>query len=167
MPPEEDPESSRWQDPIETCKHIFEIRRRVCSNGVVQFCEQCILCGLGRPSISHSSLTTIQRKVAQPYDTELQELVRRAAWEDRRTQREETRPQGWWTWYDEYLRSPVWQRKRAAVLKRCRGVCEACGQDWAIEVHHLTYAHVGGEPLWDLVGICVACHEWLHGQVKP
>ena len=148
-PPVADLEVGRWQDPIETCEHIFEMRRKVCSNGAVQFCEQCVLCGLGRPPVSHSTLTSAQRKAAPPYDTELQEMVRRADWEDRKAQKDEKRSYRWRLWYEGYLRSPIWQRRREAVLRRARGFCEACGQKRATEVHHLTYANVGAEPLWD------------------
>jgi hypothetical protein len=28
-------------------------------------------------------------------------------------------------------------------------------------VHHLTYAHIGAEPLFDLVAICSCCHKEL------
>ena len=43
-----------------------------------------------------------------------------------------------------------------------QGVCEACGEVRATEVHHLTYKHIGSEFLWELVAICRACHERYH-----
>ena len=54
------------------------------------------------------------------------------------------------------------ERKRAAVLRRCGGVCEGCGEAPAVEVHHLTYQRVGRELLFDLVGVCRACHDAAH-----
>ena len=78
-----------------------------------------------------------------------------------REQRQEAENQKWWNWFREYLRSPEWSRRRRLVLERARGICEACGQRQATEVHHLTYDHVGNEPLFDLAAICHACHEAL------
>jgi hypothetical protein len=30
------------------------------------------------------------------------------------------------------------------------------------EVHHLTYARLGDEPLSDLLGLCKSCHRAIH-----
>lgn len=62
--------------------------------------------------------------------------------------------------YLRYLASEAWQRKRAAVLRRCKGRCERCGQKplW-IETHHLTYKRLYRERLSDLLGLCHNCHQ--------
>jgi hypothetical protein len=65
----------------------------------------------------------------------------------------------WWRKYESYLQSPQWKRKRAAVLQRAAGRCEACYERKATEVHHSTYQHVFDEPLFDLHAICRECHE--------
>lgn len=31
-------------------------------------------------------------------------------------------------------------------------------------VHHLTYEHIGNEPLEDLQGLCRACHDFLSAE---
>jgi 5-methylcytosine-specific restriction endonuclease McrA len=67
----------------------------------------------------------------------------------------------WQDRYDFYKRTIEWQQRRKLVLKRCHGICEACGIRTATEVHHLTYRHVFSEPLFDLVGVCRECHEAL------
>jgi 5-methylcytosine-specific restriction endonuclease McrA len=67
-----------------------------------------------------------------------------------------------WEWYSEYLNSAEWQLVRAKVMARCRGFCEGCGEARATQVHHLTYAHVGEEFLFELVGLCDACHDRIH-----
>jgi hypothetical protein len=72
--------------------------------------------------------------------------------------------QEWWDRYNEYLESPEWQERRAAVLARAKYVCEACGIERATEVHHPTYAHVFNEPLFELRAICHDCHETLTEQ---
>lgn len=64
--------------------------------------------------------------------------------------------------YRKYLHSAAWERKRLAVLKRCRGMCERCGKWPVVNVHHLSYANVGNEPIGDLIGVCTRCHLELH-----
>jgi hypothetical protein len=65
-------------------------------------------------------------------------------------------------WYSEYLLTPEWRAKREKVMARCKGVCEGCSVRPASQVHHLSYAHVGNEFLWELVGICNECHNQVH-----
>ena len=79
-------------------------------------------------------------------------------------QAEERKPDAFWEKYKEYLRSPEWASKRERVLKRANGMCEGCGIAEARQVHHLSYAHVGREMLFELVAICDACHEVVHGR---
>jgi 5-methylcytosine-specific restriction endonuclease McrA len=67
----------------------------------------------------------------------------------------------WWKKYDDYLNSESWLLKRAKVLERAGRRCEACGEAWATQVHHVTYEHVFDEPLFDLRAVCVPCHERL------
>ena len=66
--------------------------------------------------------------------------------------------------HDVYLASPEWRLKRKAVLDRCHYVCEGCGTQSACEVHHLTYNHWKHEFLFELVGLCRACHQRLEGR---
>ena len=65
----------------------------------------------------------------------------------------------WWGAYSSYLKSERWRRKRELVLTRDQGSCRACLSRPAAQVHHLSYAHVGDEPLFDLVAVCEPCHE--------
>lgn len=64
--------------------------------------------------------------------------------------------------YNAYLRSDAWRHRRALVLKRCKGMCEGCGERLAVEVHHRTYRHFGHELLFELVGLCASCHGLVH-----
>jgi 5-methylcytosine-specific restriction endonuclease McrA len=64
--------------------------------------------------------------------------------------------------YYRYLETPAWRVKRDRVMRRAGGICEACGVARANEVHHLTYARVFEEPLYDLVAICSPCHRRVH-----
>jgi hypothetical protein len=58
--------------------------------------------------------------------------------------------------------NPAWQAIRRKVLRRCGGVCEGCLEKPAAHVHHLTYAHLGNELLFELRGVCRDCHRVLH-----
>lgn len=65
--------------------------------------------------------------------------------------------------YDEWLlNSPAWHRLRNAVVARSGGVCEACLEERASEVHHDTYELGKLPPAWELHAVCRACHKRLH-----
>jgi hypothetical protein len=64
--------------------------------------------------------------------------------------------------YQAYLRSPEWQRLRQLVSHREHGLCQGCGVEPGVEVHHLSYARVGQELLLDLALVCAKCHGALH-----
>lgn len=62
--------------------------------------------------------------------------------------------------YEEYLRSPQWQRKRAQALRRAGWQCQRCGLfGRVLEVHHLTYERLKHELPRDLLVVCHPCHE--------
>lgn len=64
--------------------------------------------------------------------------------------------------YAAYLETPAWKSRAGLVRKRAKGICEGCGMSRARDVHHLTYAHVGHEFLFELVALCGTCHERWH-----
>ncbi|MGN6556069.1 MAG: HNH endonuclease, partial [Verrucomicrobiota bacterium] len=70
--------------------------------------------------------------------------------------------QDWQQRYEAYLKSAEWQQKRQLVLARVQGICEGCRSAVATEVHHLTYADVGSEFLFQLVAMCRPCHDRFH-----
>ena len=63
--------------------------------------------------------------------------------------------------YQAYLGSEEWQVRRQKVLRR-DPVCRACEEAKSEQVHHLTYERIFREPLFDLVGVCRACHQGIH-----
>jgi hypothetical protein len=53
---------------------------------------------------------------------------------------------------------------------RARNICERCCLRPVKEVHHLTYANLGHEPLHELLGLCAECHAWIsdtYGAKRP
>lgn len=152
------------------CDHPeTQLRTRTTSNGGKMYGEQCLVCGrlagTWRPKA-----VALRNGVPPAWDDALE-----AAWHDRyrlqyleRQQRaaadEEARRSAWWNQYQLYLDSDEWRAKRALVLRRAAGLCEGCRLRPPVQVHHLTYEHVGDEFLWELVAVCLACHERAHGR---
>jgi hypothetical protein len=66
--------------------------------------------------------------------------------------------------YYAYLESPEWKAKRDVVLCRDRFLCQACRAAKATEAHHLTYEHLGREPLFDLIAVCRSCNARLRAR---
>lgn len=64
--------------------------------------------------------------------------------------------------YYEYLRSLDWQLKREAVFQRENGICQGCKEEPIENTHHLTYANLYDELLFQLVGLCENCHRKVH-----
>ena len=62
--------------------------------------------------------------------------------------------------YIEYLESEEWAKLRSKVLTDANGYCN-CGNH-AVQVHHLTYAHVFNESPCELVAVCDSCHKKIH-----
>jgi hypothetical protein len=84
-----------------------------------------------------------------------------AAWREKHDQEQARKSREWWERYEAYLASPAWRRRRAKVMRRAGGICEACLEAEAVQVHHTTYKHVQNEPLWELRAVCLACHEQI------
>ena len=68
----------------------------------------------------------------------------------------------WISRYNAHLRSEKWNEIRRKILLRCNFMCEGCGAQEAARVHHLSYVRLGDEMLFDLVGLCLACHQKVH-----
>ncbi len=61
-----------------------------------------------------------------------------------------------------YLSSPEWAAKRVEAFAQLGAFCAKCGALNALHVHHLTYAHLGDEPIEDLIVLCDVCHRLVH-----
>ena len=56
-------------------------------------------------------------------------------------------------YYNEYLKSEAWKRKRYVVLKRDNWTCQECG---------VPATQIGKEPIKWLVSLCAECHKKKH-----
>ena len=88
-----------------------------------------------------------------------------AYWEERDRERYEENKE-WWAGHEEYLKSEKWRMKRHRVLERDDHWCQACNAEPAAHAHHLTYTRHKNEPLFDLISVCLVCHEELHPHMK-
>jgi 5-methylcytosine-specific restriction endonuclease McrA len=149
------------------CPHDrTEIRRRVLKSGQVRYCRQCLTCGSGTVAVAQSNVPNIA--TVRDFDPSINEAYcttrarRQAVIKQKHIRLQKAEKAEWWRWYDEYLRSPAWRRKRKLVMDRSCGACEGCRSRPADHVHHLTYDHVGHEFLWELVAVCTGCHDRVH-----
>lgn len=156
-----------WREHAESfdCNHeTTALRRRVIKGGAIQYVHQCLRCGESRnqPLAKIKALEANAGVEPPPFDDQLREI-----WEQRRSESAESinkrfSRDAFFADYDQYLKSDAWAKRRAMVMKRARSLCEGCGENPATEVHHLTYAHVGREFLFELVALCEPCHDRLH-----
>ncbi len=61
--------------------------------------------------------------------------------------------------YAEYMDSTEWQEMRETALIQAGRKCERCGAIESLQVHHLTYEHLGDELPEELLVVCPPCHE--------
>jgi len=69
--------------------------------------------------------------------------------------------------YLDYINSKAWRRKKARYYKKHGKICQICGSDKYVELHHLTYKRLGQEPDEDLQALCKGCHQNTHEGYKP
>lgn len=132
-----------------------ELRRRVNASNTVIAGWQCLQCGCWK-GVKKSAIQGLDSLPEFDPGIATRNMdAARTQWEKEKVDR----VLGWWARYDRYLLTDKWKRKREAVLKRDGKVCRACVTREAIQAHHLSYAHVGDEPLFDLVAVCLECHE--------
>ena len=117
---------------------------------------QCFDCGcLNGKAIAHSkakpNTELVDFEALDRYHREYQERYDQFR-QDRKTR------------YAEYLDSDQWRALRERVFRRAGGTCEGCGLHPATQVHHLTYAHIFSEFLFELVAVCDDCHRLTHAS---
>ena len=142
------------------CGNIPILTERKQSNGRPYWVYQCLHCGKKASSGMKRPEYAVPLFNEELYDGYYKKREQRDI--DRQNEyirsKEQQRAE-WFEKYSDYLSSYEWRNKRERVLRRDQKLCQACLQNEATEVHHLTYKHVGNEPLFDLVSICYQCHE--------
>ena len=142
------------------CMHEWAVYVKVISNGQKRYKWHCMHCGKSEGNgILKKDLTPEIEATAIPYNGRLDRWDERL--EEAKEKWREEKNRVWKAWYNDYLRSSVWERKRELVLKRCRRLCESCMSATATQAHHTSYALVGREPLFHLRGVCDECHEFI------
>lgn len=68
----------------------------------------------------------------------------------------------WYDKYETYINSDAWKEKRKNILIRDNYICQICKTNKAVQVHHLTYKRLGNEQDFDLISVCLPCHELEH-----
>lgn len=155
------------------CKHEDSATMRVpIKGGAIQVRDCCTRCGtrVGNPYSQAdkswvAGLPLLSDELAGSYSalrhSERKALMLKHAYRQREERGRFTHG------YRAYLQSPEWKAKRAKVMKRCGGICEGCGDEPAVHAHHVTYDHFGNEFLFELLGLCEACHERVHADEHP
>jgi hypothetical protein len=147
------------------CTHLqTELRRWTNANGAVVIQAQCLSCGErhgnqlgGRDRSTYPEADLLLREWWRARERRAIEAIR-IRHIDMTAQKLAEQLDG----REAYMVSEAWRQKRAKVLQRCGGICEGCADAPAVEVHHLTYDHFGDELLFELVGLCAACHKKAH-----
>lgn len=153
------------------CSHNDQtLTRKRKTNGAAMYVRQCQECG--QNASNQIAAVEAMREGFTPWDEELAETgrtLRSAQYErDRHTRELESllRQQEWSQKYNAHLISQKWQKLRKLVFKRSDGFCEGCGVRKAIQVHHVSYDHMGDEFLWELRAVCLTCHERIHPHMR-
>jgi len=136
-----------------------EVRQRTLHNGSSRIANQCLDCG---------------RSVGMALKRSLfEDPTMLPMWDDALRERDcmvqaidafQSRASSFMMEYREYLESDAWAEIRQKVIKRDGGLCQACLDAPAVDVHHLTYDNMGHEFCWQLVAVCRPCHERIHGR---
>lgn len=137
---------------------LHVLTRRWISNGAIQYVYQCSHCGgASRNPVSKDRIRDVKK--LPDFDLSIAEAYAGKHAADRAAER-----QAWFAEHDAYLQSNEWKKRRRLVMERAGGICEGCRSAKAVHVHHLTYAHWKRELLWELVAVCVPCHEAAHDE---
>lgn len=159
----------------------FVLTRREIQTGSrvnIVFCEQCTVCGRSSNFIAIGSLSQKQRDKAVPFDdgprdawsariSEYYDQQRESALQEAEKLQKERYEYIMKLYHDHVvLKSEKWKELRQLVMKRCGGICEGCGKEPAVQVHHATYKHLGNEFLFELLGLCDKCHNRFHIPYK-
>lgn len=141
-----------------------EIRRRTRSNGTMAFVMQCLGCGHEMRTVAKTDpLRTALIAPPPEWDSTISERYykdRTDRWKQEAENRKLERQRD----YERYLNSVEWRERSTRRLMvdqhQCQARLSGCLRT-ATQVHHLSYTHLGNEPLFDLISVCRTCHEQI------
>ncbi len=162
------------------CKnlHDWEFRYSYTENGILKLYNQCCKCGV-KSTIGHSLkfnlVPNLKEKIAagtiNEFDYELEQFHSPTSenyhsynfikWFDERiieAKKQELEAVNRRKFYNDYIASDKWKAIRLKVLKRDNNLCQACLEAPAQDVHHITYANLGDELMFELLSVCRDCH---------
>jgi 5-methylcytosine-specific restriction endonuclease McrA len=146
---------------MECNNHNLEFVRRYNSIGGKMLYKQCLQCG--ESHFKMYKLSEVNNFDMLPkYSFEKYDEYQNIKINEYRLVQKELRYQNKLLWYtdaSEYYKSEKWKLKTKKVLKRDNYLCQCCLERQAVQVHHTTYEHYRNEPLFELISICVICHE--------
>jgi 5-methylcytosine-specific restriction endonuclease McrA len=147
------------------CPHpVLTLRCKKKRDGSPMYMHQCLVCGNGNGTGQIKYLPGMEFR-SSPWD----EALAKRFWNERRAKAESKRQEEskiWRARYEAHLASAKWKDLRRRVIERAGGLCEGCRLTRGHEVHHKTYVHLGDEFLFELVLLCVSCHDRMHSQKR-
>lgn len=66
--------------------------------------------------------------------------------------------------YNKYIHSNRWRRRRVRALIIGGHRCALCNNRNELQVHHLSYEHLGKEKDYELQVLCHGCHQEVHNR---
>lgn len=157
-------------------EHEWEYTYHYSHGGVLQLFNQCTQCGKKRSntSLKHNTINNFKDKVARgeikkfdvnlfnkydPYTKyrsffTIKSLKNTKIYNDEQQNNKIEREKK----YADYLQSDKWKAIRLKVLKRDNNLCQGCLEATATDVHHITYANLGDELMFELLSLCRDCH---------
>lgn len=69
--------------------------------------------------------------------------------------------------YGKYIHSKQWKVLKECVLEERGNFCECCDKETdRLDLHHITYDHVGYESREEVLLLCRDCHKDIHETIK-
>lgn len=66
--------------------------------------------------------------------------------------------------YNKYIESIEWKEKRIYIINQRNWICERCGNDKFLQIHHWSYKNLWKELDNELFCLCKKCHKEFHSK---
>jgi hypothetical protein len=155
------------------CQHQ-ESDIRLCKHrNAWRICDQCLTCGRRLTVHPKSALDQVDFLDIPHFDDGLPLTYKKRRQARRKELVDEAKAAervDFWRKYNTYLQSTEWKAKRERVYRRERLVqnrqdprCQQCYENEGCFVHHTSYRNVFEERTHQLILVCSACHDEIHG----